>query len=134
MPLDPARYAELFRSERQDQLESINRALLALETERESPAAVAEVFRAVHTMKGMSATIGYQALAEFAHEFESLLDRMRGAGWRAAREATMTASPFVGILGTLIRHRGVTGCMVVGKDDGMIVDSNKNLAAMFGRG
>ena len=80
MPLDPARYAELFRSESQDQLESINRALLALETERESPAAVAEVFRAVHTMKGMSATMGYQALAEYAHEFESLLDRMRGAG------------------------------------------------------
>ena len=81
MPLDPARYAELFRTESQDQLASINRALLTLETEHEGPAAaaaVAEVFRAVHTVKGMSATMGYHAVAEFSHEMESLLDRMRG--------------------------------------------------------
>ena len=81
MPLDPARYAELFRTESQDQLASINGALLTLETEHEGPAAaaaVAEVFRAVHTVKGMSATMGYHAVAEFSHELESLLDRMRG--------------------------------------------------------
>ena len=34
------------------------------------------------------------------------------------------SSPFGGILGGLIRHRGVTGCMVVGEHDGMIVESN----------
>jgi hypothetical protein len=33
-------------------------------------------------------------------------------------------TPFTGILGSLIRHRGVTGCMVVGEQDGMIVESN----------
>jgi hypothetical protein len=33
-------------------------------------------------------------------------------------------SPFTGLLASLIRHRGVTGCMVVGEADGMIVDSN----------
>jgi two-component system chemotaxis sensor kinase CheA len=83
MALDPARYAELFRSESQDQLATINRALLELEKSSDdavAKSAVAEVFRAVHTVKGMSATMGYQAVAEFAHELESLLDRMRGAG------------------------------------------------------
>jgi predicted regulator of Ras-like GTPase activity (Roadblock/LC7/MglB family) len=33
-------------------------------------------------------------------------------------------TPFTEILGALIRHRGVTGCMVVGEVDGMIVESN----------
>ncbi len=33
-------------------------------------------------------------------------------------------SPFSPMLTALIRHRGVTGCMVVGEHDGMIVDSN----------
>lgn len=86
MALDASRYAELFRSESQDQLQTINRALLTIESARgdassaASAAAVAEVFRAVHTVKGMSATMGYQAVAEFAHELESLLDRMRGEG------------------------------------------------------
>ena len=34
MALDPARYAELFRTESQDQLAAINRALLTLEAEQ----------------------------------------------------------------------------------------------------
>ena len=34
------------------------------------------------------------------------------------------SSPFTGLLSTLIRHRGVTGCMIVGEADGMIVDSS----------
>jgi hypothetical protein len=34
------------------------------------------------------------------------------------------SSPFADSLAALIRHRGVTGCMVVGEGDGLIVDSN----------
>jgi predicted regulator of Ras-like GTPase activity (Roadblock/LC7/MglB family) len=34
------------------------------------------------------------------------------------------SSPFSALLSSLIRHRGVTGCMVVGEADGMMVDSN----------
>jgi predicted regulator of Ras-like GTPase activity (Roadblock/LC7/MglB family) len=34
------------------------------------------------------------------------------------------SSPFTALLSALIRHRGVTGCMVVGEADGMIVDSS----------
>jgi predicted regulator of Ras-like GTPase activity (Roadblock/LC7/MglB family) len=34
------------------------------------------------------------------------------------------SSPFTGLLASLIRHRGVTGCMVVGEADGMVVDSS----------
>jgi hypothetical protein len=33
-------------------------------------------------------------------------------------------SPFTAMLASLIRHRGVTACMVVGEADGMIVDSS----------
>jgi predicted regulator of Ras-like GTPase activity (Roadblock/LC7/MglB family) len=33
-------------------------------------------------------------------------------------------SPFSALLASLIRHRGVIGCMVVGEADGMIVDSS----------
>ncbi|MBI3567318.1 MAG: hypothetical protein HY084_03820 [Gemmatimonadetes bacterium] len=33
-------------------------------------------------------------------------------------------SPFTAVLGSLIRHRGVSGCLVVGERDGMIVEAN----------
>lgn len=34
------------------------------------------------------------------------------------------SSQFTSLLSSLIRHRGVTGCMIVGETDGMIVDSS----------
>jgi two-component system, chemotaxis family, sensor kinase CheA len=77
MSLDSTRYAELFRTESREQLSSINRALLMLEGGADPDEHVSVVFRAVHTMKGMSATMGYHAVAEFAHQLESVLDRVR---------------------------------------------------------
>ncbi len=75
--MDPQRYAELFRSESREQLSEINRALLDLEGTPGELASVHVLFRAVHTLKGMSATMGYAGVAAFAHEMESLLDRVR---------------------------------------------------------
>ncbi len=75
--MDPNRYGDLFRSESREQLSEINRALLELEAHPADAAPVPALFRAVHTLKGMSATMGYAAVAAFAHELESLLDRLR---------------------------------------------------------
>ncbi|MCX5760465.1 MAG: Hpt domain-containing protein, partial [Gemmatimonadetes bacterium] len=75
--MDPQRYADLFRSESREQLSEINRALLDLEGAPGDRTPVQGLFRAVHTLKGMSATMGYTAVAAFAHELESLLDTVR---------------------------------------------------------
>lgn len=75
--MDSRQYAELFRTESREQLSAVNRALLRLEQGDASRESVDAVFRGVHTIKGMSATMGYTAVAEFAHELESLLDKVR---------------------------------------------------------
>lgn len=75
--MDPSRYADLFRTESRDQLSAINRALLALEQGDATREPVDAIFRGVHTIKGMSATMGYTAVAEFSHELESLLEKVR---------------------------------------------------------
>jgi two-component system chemotaxis sensor kinase CheA len=90
--VDSARYAELFLTESREHLSAINHALLGLErTAGTAPAAgpgrddaadeqragIAALFRAVHTIKGMSATMGYTAVATLSHELEALLDRLR---------------------------------------------------------
>jgi two-component system chemotaxis sensor kinase CheA len=72
-----ARYAELFRTESREQLLAINRALLLLEQGGDAAEPLGTIFRAVHTVKGMSASMGYGAVAEFAHHLESALDRVR---------------------------------------------------------
>jgi two-component system chemotaxis sensor kinase CheA len=74
--VDTGRYAKLFLSESREYLSEINTALLELERGG-GDAAVARLFRAVHTMKGMGAAMGYTSVAELSHELETLLDKLR---------------------------------------------------------
>ena len=75
--MDVSRYADLFRTESKEHLSAMNTLLLALERAPAATEPVAGLFRAVHTVKGMSATMGYGAVTALAHEMESLLDRVR---------------------------------------------------------
>src|SRR5688500_8404184 len=60
----------------------MNHQLLQLERGAGGTEPVSAIFRSVHTIKGMSATMGYTAVAELSHELEALLDRIR-AGTQA---------------------------------------------------
>src|SRR5690348_3334597 len=77
--MDSSQYAELFLTESREHVSAMNQWLLQLEREgaTASAEAVGAIFRAVHTVKGMSATMGYSAVAELSHELETLLDRVR---------------------------------------------------------
>ncbi|HEX6370180.1 MAG TPA: chemotaxis protein CheA [Longimicrobium sp.] len=75
--MELSQYAELFLSESREHVSAINHLLLTLESDPRSRDAVEGLFRAVHTIKGMSATMGYRAVADLAHEMEDLLDRVR---------------------------------------------------------
>jgi two-component system, chemotaxis family, sensor kinase CheA len=74
--VDTGRYAKLFLTESREYLSEINTALLELERGGGN-AAVARLFRAVHTMKGMGAAMGYTSVGELSHELETLLDKVR---------------------------------------------------------
>ncbi|MEP7380126.1 MAG: chemotaxis protein CheA [Gemmatimonadota bacterium] len=80
--MDAGRYRELFLTEARDHLVSINQALIALEhtpvTSGRGRESVDELFRAVHTVKGMSGVMGYDAVGALSHAMETLLARVRG--------------------------------------------------------
>ena len=82
--MDSAQYAELFLTESREHVSAINHSLLELERAGGTRGgdAVGAIFRAVHTIKGMSATMGYTPVATLSHEMETLLDAMR----RGARD------------------------------------------------
>src|SRR4051794_8896716 len=88
--MDPSQYADLFLTESREHVSAMNQWLLQLEREGAAGSAepVSAVFRAVHTVKGMSATMGYAAVTELAHELETLLERVR-RGDQAATRAVM---------------------------------------------
>ena len=75
--VDSAQYAELFLTESREHVSAINHSLLELERGVGGDQPVGAIFRGVHTIKGMSATMGYTAVASLSHELETLLDRVR---------------------------------------------------------
>jgi two-component system, chemotaxis family, sensor kinase CheA len=75
--MDVRQYADLFLSESRDHLTAFNHLLLEWERDPSATEPVSGIFRAVHTVKGMAATMGYAAVAELAHKLESLLDVLR---------------------------------------------------------
>ncbi len=80
--MDNLQYAELFLTESREHVTAVNQALLELErdpTGPGAPTAVGAIVRAVHTIKGMAATMGYAIVAELAHELETVLDGVRRA-------------------------------------------------------
>ena len=70
-------YLEVFIEESKEHLQICNDQLLELEKNPENLAIVNEIFRAAHTLKGMSATMGYDDLAHLTHQMENVLDEIR---------------------------------------------------------
>src|SRR5574341_593513 len=82
--MDLSQYAELFLAESREHLSACNQLLLEWERHPAATEPVGGIFRAVHTVKGMAATMGYARVADLAHRMENLLDRLR----RGTRPAT----------------------------------------------
>ncbi len=70
---------EEFLAEANEIVESLSRDLLVLDQgqNERSHELVNEVFRGVHTLKGMAGMFGYQQVSAVAHELENLLDDLR---------------------------------------------------------
>ena len=70
-----------FLSEAQEIVEGLGRDLLAIDEGvrggRIDPSLVNDVFRAVHTLKGLAGLFGANRMASLSHELEELLDHLR---------------------------------------------------------
>ena len=67
----------VFLEEADEQLLQLDGGFLQLEKDPSNLEIVKEVFRAAHTLKGSSATMGLTEIAELTHAMESLLDGVR---------------------------------------------------------
>ena len=75
--MDVNQYLGIFLEEARDHLQTLNRCVLDLEHDPGNLQILDEIFRSAHTIKGMSATMGYTAIAELTHEMENVLDLLR---------------------------------------------------------
>ncbi len=75
--METNQYMEMFLDESHEHLQSLNDGLLGLEDNSSDLSVLNEIFRNAHTLKGMSATMGYNKIAELTHEMEDVLDALR---------------------------------------------------------
>lgn len=75
--MELSQYLSMFIDESKDHLQAMNENLLALENSPQDISIVHNIFRSAHTLKGMSATMGFEDIAKLTHEMENVLDLVR---------------------------------------------------------
>ena len=84
--MDHAEYLPLFLAECRENLDEMTLAFVKLEADPADRDTIDAVFRVAHSLKGMSATMGYQAMAKLTHQMEDVLELMR------RRDAALSAN------------------------------------------
>ncbi len=75
--MDMSQYLGIFIDEAKEHVQAMNDGLLALEQDPENEQTIEAIFRAAHTLKGMSATMGFENIAELTHSMENVFDKIR---------------------------------------------------------
>ncbi|MGM0940092.1 MAG: chemotaxis protein CheW [Bacillota bacterium] len=75
--MDTTEYLGVFIDESNEHLEVLYNQLLALEKNPNEKKIIEEIFRAAHTLKGMSATMGFSDLANLTHKLENVFDAIK---------------------------------------------------------
>ncbi len=75
--MDMSQYIGAFLDEATEQLQNLNDLLLSLENNPQSEEIVTDIFRIAHTLKGMSATMGFEKIAHLTHAMEDMFDLVR---------------------------------------------------------
>jgi two-component system chemotaxis sensor kinase CheA len=70
-------HRETFKEEAYELLAELESALLELETTPDDKDLIGKAFRAMHTIKGSGAMFGFDDIAEFTHEIETVFDKVR---------------------------------------------------------
>lgn len=88
MKMDMSQYLDVFLEESREHLENLNQKLLDLEKNPGEVAALNEIFRSAHTLKGMSSTMGFEDLADLTHHMEDVLSDLKEGVLQPGTEVT----------------------------------------------
>ena len=85
--METADYLPMFLAEGREHLQELNLAVVRIEEQPGDQATVDEIFRIAHSMKGMSATMGFDGMAALTHEMEDVFELLRKRTDGLGREA-----------------------------------------------
>ncbi len=115
MDMDISQYKELFINEAQEHLEALNQSMVDLEKDPGNPDVLTEIFRSAHTLKGMSATMGFDQLTELSHEMENVLDGLRSGDIEVSTDIVDLLFGCFDMLGAMVAD--------IAKESGKVLDT-----------
>jgi len=84
--MDTSQYLPMFLAECREHLQELNLAVVRIEEQPDDRATVDEIFRIAHSLKGMSATMGFEGMAALTHQMEDVFELLRQRTGGLARE------------------------------------------------
>ncbi len=85
--MDVSEYMPMFLAEAREHLQELNLAVVRIEETPDDQETVNEIFRIAHSMKGMSATMGFERMAALTHKMEDVFELLRQRSGGLPREA-----------------------------------------------
>jgi len=85
--MDTSEYLPMFLAEAREHLQELNLAVVRIEETPDDRETVDEIFRIAHSLKGMSATMGFAAIASLTHQMEDVFELLRQRSDGLPREA-----------------------------------------------
>ena len=83
---DLSQYMQIFLEEAEEQLQILDEGLVMLEQDWDNQELLNRIFRAAHTLKGSSASMGFSKIADLTHNMESVLDCFRSGELKVSQE------------------------------------------------
>ena len=90
--MDTSQYLPMFLAEGREHLQELNLAVVRIEEQPDDRETVDEIFRIAHSLKGMSATMGFAGMAALTHEMEDVFELLRQRKGGLTRERSMSCS------------------------------------------
>ncbi len=80
------KHKEVFKEEAKELLAELETSLLELEEQPDNADLIGRVFRAMHTIKGSGAMFGFDDIAKFTHDVETVFDLVRNGNLPVTKE------------------------------------------------
>ena len=106
---DNREFIDEFLVESSENLDQLDKDLLALEADPADPQRIASVFRTVHTIKGNSGFFGFSKLGALAHSGEHLLGKLRDGKLRLDDRVAGTLYSMVDAVRTILQSIETAG-------------------------
>jgi two-component system, chemotaxis family, sensor kinase CheA len=123
--MDISQYLPMFLAEAREHLQELNLAIVRIEEDPDDRATVDEIFRIAHSLKGMSATMGFASVAALTHEMENVFELLRERRGGLEREAITVLLECLDALGVAVEAIDVEGVEKI--DEGPLIERLQGL-------